>query len=365
MQRRSFLTSASTLGLSAALGLVLAFASSTHAQTAAPVRVGILGCDNFQGLAYAELYNSPKAEGDLAGIRVTAVYPVTSDGYPESAALTERWKATFARMGSQEKNGLKDYQPVEMVDSIEALLAKCDCVMMMGLDARLHLAQATPVLKAGKRLVIGRPLATTSADAQAILQLAADLKVPCFSCSQHRFSEGFIGMRDHPEVGKVMGCDVYGGYDMKAVEADLSSRSLHSLETMYTIMGPGVESVSCVSTPLTESYTLTWGDGRVGTYRGIKQGAIKWSATVFGDKGVSVSGIYGHGVPEKGIVPTKDTYSGYAGLARAMAKFFKGGENPVPAGETLEMYSVLDAAEKSKQQGGAVIKTKDLLKPLK
>ena len=38
------------------------------------------------------------------------------------------------------------------------------------------------------------------------------------------------------------------------------------------------------------------------TYRGVKEGAVKYSATVFGDKGVSTAGIYGHGVPKNGGV---------------------------------------------------------------
>ncbi len=52
---------------------------------------------------------------------------------------------------------------------------------------------------------------------------------------------------------------------------------------------------------------------------------MKYSATVFGDKGVSTAGIYGHGVPIQGIVPTNDKYMGYEGIAHEMAKFFKGG----------------------------------------
>ena len=67
--------------------------------------------------------------------------------------------------------------------------------------------------------------------------------------------------------------------------------------------------------PMAESIAGVWADGRVGTYRGIKKGALKYSATVFGDKGVSVAGVYGHGVPVKGIVPTNDKYMGYEGIA--------------------------------------------------
>ena len=130
---------------------------------------------------------------------------------------------------------------------------------------------------------------------------------------------------------------------------------------MYAIMGPGCETVRCTSTPLAESITATWADGRIATYRGIKQGALKYSATVFGDKGVSVAGIYGHGVPVKGVVPTNDKYMGYEGIAIEMAKFFKGGPTPVPATETLEIFAFMEAAHESKRQKGAAVRVADIL----
>ena len=64
---------------------------------------------------------------------------------------------------------------------------------------------------AGKPVYVGRPLAASLADAVEIYRLAAEHKTPVFSCSQHRFSPGFIGMRKHEEVGDVLGCDVFGG----------------------------------------------------------------------------------------------------------------------------------------------------------
>jgi predicted dehydrogenase len=351
------------LFLCASLALLALPLPDLRAESPKPVRVGILGLDNYQGLAYAELFNNPKAEGDLAGIQVVAAYPVGSDDYPESAALMARWKATLARFGADtEKGAMKDFHPVTMVDSIEALLKKCDAVMIMSLDGRLHLQQAGPVLKGGKRLYIGRPLASSLADAAEILKLAEATRTPFFSSSQHRFSPGFIGMRNHAEVGKVLGCDVYGGYELKGAKADDFIRPLHSLETLYTIMGPGVETVRRTSTPMAESFTLVWKDGRVGTYRGIKEGKVKYSATVFGDLGVSTAGIYGHGVPVQGVVPTKDKYMGYEGMAREMAKFFKGGPPPVTASETLEIFAVLQAAEQSKAQHGAAVPLADVLR---
>lgn len=329
------------------------------------VRVGILGLDNYQGLAYAELFNRPTADGELAGVKVVAALPTGSDDYPESAALVERWKQTFSRFGSPtEKSQIKDWHPVEMVDSVEALLAKCDAVIIGSLDGRQHLREVEPVLRSGKRLYVIRPLAASLADAAAIFKLAEQYKTPMFSCSQHRYVPGFIGMREHPEVGKVLGCDVYGGYDVKGPKADDFIRPLHSLETLYTIMGPGVETVACTSTPTAESLTLVWQDGRVGTYRGIKEGAVKYSATVFGDQGVSTAGVYGHGVPVRGVVPTKDKYMGYEGISRQIGLFFKGGPPPVSPSETLEIFAVMEAAERSKAQSGATIRTADVLKSL-
>ncbi|MBI3866422.1 MAG: hypothetical protein HY290_31465 [Planctomycetia bacterium] len=332
-------------------------------QASEPVRIGILGFDNYQAVEYVQFFNNPKAEGDFAGLRVVAAYPVTSAEYPESAELTEKWKKQMLGLYQSATDPKDNAPPVQMVGSIDELLKLCDAVMIWSLDGRRHLEQATAVLKARKRLFIGRPLAAVPADAIAIMKLAEAMKVPCWSCSQHRYSPGFFGMRNHPEVGQVLGCDVYGGYDVKATAADQFTRSLHSIETMYTIMGAGCVRVSCTSSPTVESITAVWVDGRVATYRGIKTGAVKYSATVFGDKGVSTAGIYGHGVPVKGIVPTDDKYMGYGGLAIELAKFFKGGEVPVKPSETLEIFALLQAAEESRAQNGAVVPLKNLLEP--
>jgi predicted dehydrogenase len=329
---------------------LLASAANASAQDAKPVRVGVLGLDNYQALAYTQLFNDPKAAGDLAGLRVVAAFAAAaSDDIPESVESLPKWKAEIVKSG------------VKLVASIDELLRNCDAVMIMSLDGRKHRAQAAAVLNAGKRLYIGRPLAASLGDAVAIMTLAEEMKTPCWTSSQHRFSPGFIGMRNHPEVGRVLGCDVYGGCPTEPHHAELYWHAVHSIETLYTIMGPGCESVRCTSTPSAESITGVWSDGRVGTYRGIKKGALKYSATVFGDKGVSVAGVYGHGVPVKGVVPTSDEYMGYKGIAIEMARFFKGGPAPVSAAETLEIFAFMEAAHESKRQQGAAVRVADVL----
>jgi predicted dehydrogenase len=336
--------------LSVSLWFILCSATDVFAQDKPPVRIGVLGLDNYQAVAYSQIFNDTKATGDLAGLRVVAAYPVGSPDIEESVQGLPKWKEQIGKFG------------VELVGSIDELLARCDAVMIMSLDGRTHLEQATPVLKAGKPLYIGRPLAASLKDAVSIYELAKETKTPCWSSSQHRYSPGFSGMRNHPEVGKVLGCDVYGGCPAEPHHPELFWHAVHGIETLQTIMGPGCVSVTCNSTPYAESITGIWSDGRVGTYRGIKQGALKYSATVFGDKGVSTAGVYGHGVPTKGIVPTNDEYMGYKGIAIEMAKFFKGGPTPVSPEETLEVFAFMEAAHESKRLGGQSVKLDAVLK---
>jgi hypothetical protein len=168
-------------------------------------------------------------------------------------------------------------------------------------------------------------------------------------------------MRNHPEVGDVLGADVYGGCPREPHHPDLVWHGVHGIETLYTIMGPGCVSVSRAATETADVVTGIWKDGRVGTFRGIRKGAVKYSATVFGSKGVSTAGIYGHGIPVKGIVPTNDRYMGYEGTALEIAKFFKTRTPPVSAEETTEMFAFMEAAEESKRQNGAVMKLEAVL----
>lgn len=337
-----------------ALLTALLVAQPALAQDKAPVKVGVLGVDNYQCVEFAQMYNNPKAAGDLAGLKVVAAYPDTpSEDIEDSIKWLPMWQKQIAAQG------------VKIVGSIDELLKECDAVMIMNVDGRKHRAQAETVLKAGKRLFIGRPMAAKLEDVAAIFKVAEQTKTPVWSSSQHRYSPGFIGMKNHDEVGKVIGCDVYGGCPMHPSHPDLTWHALHSIETLYAIMGPGVETVSCVSTPTTELITATYPDGRVGTYRGIKKGAPKYSATVFGDKGVSIAGIYGHGVPVKGVVPTNDEYMGYKGIGIEMAKFFKGGPAPVSPAETLEIFAFIDAAHASRQKNGAPVRIREILDKVK
>ncbi|MBM3891148.1 MAG: gfo/Idh/MocA family oxidoreductase, partial [Verrucomicrobia bacterium] len=116
-------------------------------------------------------------------IKVVAAFKGGSPDISASADRVEKFAAT-----------LRDKYGVEIVGSIEALLERVDVVLLESVDGRPHLAQATPVLKAGKRLFIDKPLAASLDDARRIVQLARETGTPFFSSSSSRF---------HPELPKL------------------------------------------------------------------------------------------------------------------------------------------------------------------
>lgn len=334
--------------LATALGLLTLLVGAASAADPAPLRVGIVGLDNYQALAFTSLYHDPKATGELKGLKVVAAFPAGSPDIQESVDALPKWTPSMKDLG------------VEIVDSIDKVVAQSDAILIMSLDGRAHLGQFQAIARAGKPVYIGRPLAASLADAVEIFEVAKARGTPLFSCSQHRFSPGFSGMRNHPEVGQVLGCSVYGGCPTEPHHPDLFWHAVHGVETLYTIMGAGCESVTRASTPDAEFLTGKWRDGRIGTFRGIKKGAVKYRAMVFGDKGISPSGDYGYDVPVQWVAPHGE-YMGYKGVAIEIAKFFRSKQPPVSADETLELFAFMEAAHQSKARGGSPVKLADVL----
>ncbi|MFM8581240.1 MAG: hypothetical protein ACKOFW_07030, partial [Planctomycetaceae bacterium] len=65
--------------------LVGLLAFSGRALAAEPVKVGILGLDNYQAVAYTQLFNTPQEAPELQGLRVVVAWPGTvSEDIPES-----------------------------------------------------------------------------------------------------------------------------------------------------------------------------------------------------------------------------------------------------------------------------------------
>ncbi len=320
-----------TLCILVMMATIMTLANPAMAQNGPPpaqrLRAGMIGLDTSHVIAFAQIFNDPKASGDVAGVKVVAGFPGGS-GIPDSKDRVQGYTEELRKMG------------LEIVDSIPKLLEKVDVVLIESVDGHPHLEQAVPVFKSGKPVFIDKPLAGSLADALAIYELGKKHQAKWFSSSSLRFSPGILGMRlESSKTGPVTGCEAWGPCPLEPSHPDLFWYGIHGVEILYTIMGPGCERVARVNTAGTDLVAGTWKDGRVGSFRGIRQGKSDYGAMVFGEKGIALSG----------------EYAGYQPLVAEVARFFKTGKPPVSAEETIELMAFMEAADESKRRGGAPV----------
>lgn len=322
------------LALLIALGSLVPMLPSHGQEKKKILKAGMIGLDTSHVVAFTKMLNDPARSEEL-GVRVVAGYPGGSQDIPDSKNRVEKFTQT-----------LKEQYGVEIVNSIEELLPKVDVVLLESVDGRPHLKQATPVIKAGKKIFIDKPMGGSLAEVLAMFQLAKAHKVPIFSSSSLRFSPGIRGMKNNPKVGDVLGCLAYGPCPIEEHHPDLFWYGVHGVETLFTIMGPGCKSVTRAHSKGVDVVTGVWEDGRVGTFRGIRAGKSDYGALVFGSKGIAPAGGFG----------------GYEPLVVEICNFFKTGEPPVSAEETINMFAFMEAADESKRLNGAPVSIETVMK---
>lgn len=309
-------------------------ASDSPLQNSKVKTIGIIGLDTSHVTAFTkEFHREPSSDPALSGFRVVAAYPQGSSDIESSASRIPRYTAEIKSLG------------VDVVDSIDELLKRVDCVLLETNDGRLHLPQALEVFRAGKPVFIDKPTGSNLAEVVAIYRAAAHFGVPMFSSSSLRYSAGAQEIRNG-KVGRVLGCDSFSPCSFEPTHVELFWYGIHGVESLFTCMGVGCESVRHHSTDKYELAIGTWNDDRVGTFRGIRDGKTGYGGTAFGSKGVSEIGPYG----------------GYAPLVLEIAKFFRSGEPPIDPKETIELYAFMQAAQESKANGGAAVRISEVLK---
>jgi len=295
------------------------------------LKAGVIGTDTSHAPAFVGLL----ARNPQWRVKVVAAFPGGSPDIPSSATRVEKYAAQ-----------LKEKFGVEIVDSIEALLAKVDVVLIESVDGRPHLPQARPVFKAGKRMFIDKPFTASLADAQEIVRLSKETGVPFFSCSCVRFQPEKAKFRHYKGVGKLTKAQGSSPMHIEPHHPDLFWYGIHGVEALYTVLGRGCVSVSRKIEGNLDITTGTWADGTIGVFRGVKKGDYKPLIKVWGSEGEEEA---------------KGGYN-YAGLVETMAEFFHTGKVPIDPLETLEIVEFMTAAQLSKERGGAEVKLEELRK---
>ena len=312
------------------LGLATVMSSPLASAADRPeLKVGIIGLDTSHAIAFTKILNDPKVSEELAGCRIVAAYPKGSPDIQSSVSRVPQYTQQVREMG------------VEIVDSIDELLKRVDCVLLETNDGRPHLEQALPVIRAGKPVFIDKPLAGSLADGVAILAAAKEAKVPVFSSSSLRFGKDTLAARAGA-LGRIAHCETHSPASLEPTHPDLFWYGIHGVESLFTVMGTGCQSVQRTSE-----------NGKIvvkGTWEGDRRGIFREGTGYGGEaKGSTGSSPVGQ-------------YEGYQPLVAEIVKFFRTGKPPVSPEETLEIYAFMEAADESKRRDGAVVTLAEVMK---
>ena len=100
------------------------------------------------------------------------------------------------------------------------------------------------------------------------------------------------------------------------------------------------------ATPDTVVVTGVWADGKVGTFRGLRNQASPHQVILFGTNKVA----------------SQNGSGDYAPLVREIVKFFQTGVVPIDPKETIELFAFMEAADESKRRGGAPVTLEEVMK---
>lgn len=328
INRRKFIQVAAVGGL----GISAGTASLAGNQAQKGFRVGIIGLDTSHSVAFTKALNTPTAVNEFGGFRITAAYPHGSLDIQSSVERIKGYTEEVQKFG------------VEIADSIESLLSKTDFILLETNDGRRHFEQAIPVLKAGKRMFIDKPMTANLAEAMAIFDAAEYYKVPIFSASSLRYIKDLDKIKAG-EIGEVLGADTYSPASLEPTHPDLFWYGIHGVETLFTAMGTGCKTVARVATADSDLVTGIWENGRIGTFRGLRAGKRGYGGFVYGEKENRQLG----------------TYAGYNPLLEEIIRFLKTGKEPFPKEETLEILAFMEAADASKKKGGKPVSMEKIM----
>jgi hypothetical protein len=286
----------------------------------------MIGLDTSHVVAFAQILNDHSNPNHVPGVKIVAAF---KGGSPDLASSRDRIDKFTARV--------RDEFGIEIVDDIPTLCSKVDAILLESVDGRVHLEQVKPVFEAGKPVFIDKPLAATLEDALEIDRLAKQHGVPWWSTSSLRYSP----IVEQVKAPKLTGVMTWGPASLEPThKLDLSWYAIHSIELLYAVLGPGCERVSRTFTDDADVIVGVWKDGRTGVVRTIRNSEAGYGAVSFGADKIRIS---------------EDSGAAYAKMLGHVVEFFKTKKPPVPNAETLEIFRFMDAALRSKQQGGAPV----------
>jgi hypothetical protein len=297
------------------------------------IKLGIVDFDTSHVVEFTRRLNHRDIAPEqwVDGARVVAGCPGESQMAPERIP---GFRAEMEQLG------------VPLFDQPADLPGRIDGVLICSLEGGAHLERARPFLEAGLPCFVDKPFACGVDEARRIAALAAAHNAPVFSSSALRYAPEVVSYLADPTRGSVLGVVSYGPATMPEQKwtvprnPGLFHYGIHTVELMYTLMGPGCVRVSCASEQDADVVTGRWADGRLATVRGLRSGRkLEYGFVAFSEHAT------------RHVAVGVDFV--YRELLKQVVMFFRTGRSPLDVGVTVELMAFLEAALRSAGKGGA------------
>ncbi|WP_233183132.1 Gfo/Idh/MocA family protein [Paenibacillus sonchi] len=296
------------------------------------LKIGMVGMDTSHSRIYAAMLNHVSHPLHVPGGRLICGYAGGSADFALSAS----------RVGAISRE-LQENCGVELLDSIAEVAEKSDAVLLTSVDGRVHREQFAILAPYGKPVFIDKPFAVTSADAFAIVDLAASYGTPLFSSSVVRFGGPLNAALEDVTEGAIVGADCSGPLELQPTQPGLFWYGIHTAEMLYAALGEGCISVRAVSNEIQEWAVGLWKGGLIGTIRGNRTGGADFHAVLHRERGSTAVNALG-GQYE----------AGHHSLLKQFLLMARGAPPPVSPTVTLELIRFLEAANESRETGQTV-----------
>lgn len=300
-----------------------------------PLRIGFVSLDSSHCTAFTKLLQEAAADPadpwGLADAAITAGWPGGSPDFPLSRDRVDGFTAEMQSLG------------VQIVSTVEEVLAQVDAVILGAVDGRQHEELAARIFPARLPVFIDKPLAHDYPAACRVATLARQYGTPWFTASALRFQNALTSTLSELQLANehITGCDAWGTLRTGLGHLELAWYGIHGIEALYAVMGTGCQTVTRCRTECGDLTTGLWPGGRLGTFRGLHEGLQPpgFGMTIFGS----------HTIRSLHFPAT------YHELLSAILQFFRSGLPPVSNSESSEIFAFMHAAETSSRQSGQAI----------
>lgn len=209
---------------------------------------------------------------------------------------------------------------IELVDSIEEVIARSDCLIVLSPDnPEMHELLCQLPLASGKRTYIDKTFAPDKATAERIFAHAEKHNTPCFSSSALRFAS---------ELDEIDISSIYKIYSEGPGALDIYS--IHQIEPIVRLMNCRAKRVMFLGDEKHPSYMVEFEDGRLVQMHHRDSAGRTFRITTVTEDNKAVH----HEIKSKFFKLFVD----------AMIRFFETGEAPVSHQQTIDVMAIRSAA---------------------